>query len=191
MILVESILQFTNIPSEAPEWSSSGKIELENLLVQYNPTLPMVLKGITCTFPGEKKIGVVGRTGSGKSTLIQALFRVVEPSGGRILIGGVDISKIGKVVEYDSARRLLEDSCSSFSNKREVKRNDRVKWISLALPCTVILYVNVAIYALFGHMNIHNPRSVLIAVHLCMIAEGIINHVDVDKLDTPQLSPHS
>lgn len=95
MILVESILQFTNIPSEAPEWSSSGKIELENLLVQYNPTLPMVLKGITCTFPGEKKIGVVGRTGSGKSTLIQALFRVVEPSGGRILIGGVDISKIG------------------------------------------------------------------------------------------------
>lgn len=95
MISVERILQFTNIPSEAPEWSSSGKIELENLLVQYNPTLPMVLKGITCTFPGEKKIGVVGRTGSGKSTLIQALFRVVEPSGGRILIDGVDISMIG------------------------------------------------------------------------------------------------
>ncbi|KAK9191721.1 hypothetical protein WN943_020336 [Citrus x changshan-huyou] len=58
-------------------------------------------------------------------------------------------------------------------------------------PIGVILYVNVALYALFGHMNIHNPRSVLIAVHLCMIAEGIINHVDVDKLDTPQLSPHS
>ncbi|GAY44020.1 hypothetical protein CUMW_079090 [Citrus unshiu] len=105
MISVERILQFTNIPSEAPlviknsrpspEWPSSGKIELENLLVQYNPTLPMVLKGITCTFPGEKKIGVVGRTGSGKSTLIQALFRVVEPSGGRILIDGVDISMIG------------------------------------------------------------------------------------------------
>ncbi|KAI9169292.1 hypothetical protein LWI28_010281 [Acer negundo] len=56
----------------------------------------MVLEGITCTFPGEKKIGVVGRTGSRKSALIQApLFRVVEPSGGRILIDGVDISKIG------------------------------------------------------------------------------------------------
>lgn len=105
MISVERILQFTNIPSEAPlviedcrpnpEWPTVGKIELENLHVQYNPALPMVLKGINCTFPGRKKIGVVGRTGSGKSTLIQALFRVVEPSGGQILIDGVDICKIG------------------------------------------------------------------------------------------------
>ncbi|XP_061994727.1 putative ABC transporter C family member 15 [Rosa rugosa] len=105
MISVERILQFTNIPSEAPlviedcrpnpEWPTVGKIELENLQVQYDPALPMVLKGISCTFPGQKKIGVVGRTGSGKSTLIQALFRVVEPSGGHILIDGVDISKIG------------------------------------------------------------------------------------------------
>ncbi|CAL8993869.1 unnamed protein product [Prunus brigantina] len=105
MISVERILQFTHIPSEAPlviedcrpvpEWPMAGKIELENIHVQYNPALPTVLKGITCTFPGGKKIGVVGRTGSGKSTLIQALFRIVEPSGGQILIDGVDISKIG------------------------------------------------------------------------------------------------
>ncbi|PQM42316.1 putative ABC transporter C family member 15 [Prunus yedoensis var. nudiflora] len=105
MISVERILQFTKIPIEAPlviedsrpvpEWPMAGKIEIENLRVQYNPALPTVLKGITCTFPGGKKIGIVGRTGSGKSTLIQALFRIVEPSGGQILIDGVDISKIG------------------------------------------------------------------------------------------------
>lgn len=105
MISVERILQFTDIPSEAPlviehcrpkpKWPINGEIEFEDLHVQYTPALPMVLKGITCTFPGEKKIGVVGRTGSGKSTLIQALFRIVEPSRGRILIDGLDISTIG------------------------------------------------------------------------------------------------
>lgn len=105
MISVERILQYTKIPSEAPlvidncrpepDWPINGTIELENLIVQYNPALPTVLKGITCTFPGKRKIGVVGRTGSGKSTLIQALFRVVEPSEGRILIDGFDISKMG------------------------------------------------------------------------------------------------
>ncbi|KAF1876326.1 hypothetical protein Lal_00029674 [Lupinus albus] len=105
MISVERILQFSSIPSEAPlviqdcrpepEWPRDGKIELLNLHIQYDPAAPMILKGITCTFPGQKKIGVVGRTGSGKSTLVQALFRVVEPLKGWILIDGVHISKIG------------------------------------------------------------------------------------------------
>ncbi|KAF5201130.1 ABC transporter ATP-binding protein/permease VMR1 [Thalictrum thalictroides] len=105
MISVERILQFSNIPSEAPleiegciphrDWPMNGTIDIENLHVRYSPSLPMILKGINCTIPGNKKIGVVGRTGSGKSTLIQALFRVVEASDGRIMIGGVDISNLG------------------------------------------------------------------------------------------------
>ncbi|KAI5007080.1 hypothetical protein ZWY2020_047028 [Hordeum vulgare] len=105
MISVERIFQFTNIPSESPlviencrpmeTWPWCGTIQIEALQIQYSPDMPMVLKGMNCTFPGEKKIGVVGRTGSGKSTLIQALFRVVEPSAGRIFIDGVDISLLG------------------------------------------------------------------------------------------------
>ncbi|OAY80458.1 ABC transporter C family member 3 [Ananas comosus] len=105
MISVERILQLSNIPSEAPlviedcrpaeQWPKYGTIELDNLHVQYSPSLPMVLKGISCTFPAEKKIGVVGRTGSGKSTLIQTLFRVVEPTEGRILIDRTDITRLG------------------------------------------------------------------------------------------------
>ncbi|KAG5604952.1 hypothetical protein H5410_026444 [Solanum commersonii] len=105
MISVERILQLSDVPSEAPliieksgpkpDWLLKGRIDIKNLHVQYSPDLPRVLKGITCTFPEGKKIGVVGRTGSGKSTLIQSLFRVVESSEGCILIDGIDISKIG------------------------------------------------------------------------------------------------
>lgn len=65
------------------------------LQIRYAEHLPSVLKNINCTFPGKRKIGVVGRTGSGKSTLIQALFRIVEPTDGSIVIDGLDICKIG------------------------------------------------------------------------------------------------
>ena len=55
----------------------------------------MVIKGITLSISGGEKIGVVGRTGSGKSTLIQVLFRLVEPTGGKIIIDGIDIAALG------------------------------------------------------------------------------------------------
>lgn len=54
-----------------------------------------MLKGITLDIEGGEKVGVVGRTGSGKSTLIQVLFRLVEPSEGRIIIDGIDICTLG------------------------------------------------------------------------------------------------
>ncbi|GLJ18146.1 hypothetical protein SUGI_0320540 [Cryptomeria japonica] len=105
IISVERILQYSCLPSEAPlvieksrpnfDWPVKGTIELYDLQVRYGPHLPLVLKGLTCTFPGGMKVGVVGRTGSGKSTLIQALFRIVEPARGKILIDNVDVSEIG------------------------------------------------------------------------------------------------
>jgi ABC-type multidrug transport system fused ATPase/permease subunit len=63
--------------------------------VRYRPNTPLVLKGISLTIEGGEKVGVVGRTGSGKSTLIQVLFRLIEPSAGKIIIDGINISNIG------------------------------------------------------------------------------------------------
>ncbi|KAL4375617.1 hypothetical protein HN51_009570 [Arachis hypogaea] len=105
IVSVERINQYMYIPSEAPEviegnrppvnWPDAGKVEISNLQIRYRANGPLVLHGITCTFEGGHKIGIVGRTGSGKSTLISALFRLVEPAGGRIVMDGVDISSIG------------------------------------------------------------------------------------------------
>lgn len=63
--------------------------------VRYRHDTPLVLQGISCTFEGGHKIGIVGRTGSGKTTLIGALFRLVEPAGGKIIIDGLNIATIG------------------------------------------------------------------------------------------------
>ncbi|KAL9430732.1 hypothetical protein AB3S75_026014 [Citrus x aurantiifolia] len=105
MVSVERIKQFTEIPSEAawkmedrlppPNWPAHGNVDLIDLQVRYRSNTPLVLKGITLSIHGGEKIGVVGRTGSGKSTLIQVFFRLVEPSGGRIIIDGIDISLLG------------------------------------------------------------------------------------------------
>ncbi|KAI0491898.1 hypothetical protein KFK09_026160 [Dendrobium nobile] len=105
IISVERIKQFMHIPPEPPaviddsrpppSWPLDGRIDFQNLKIKYKPTAPFVLKGITCTFSAGNKIGVVGRTGSGKTTLISALFRLIDPAEGRILIDSIDICSIG------------------------------------------------------------------------------------------------
>ncbi|XP_045792714.1 ABC transporter C family member 8-like [Trifolium pratense] len=105
IISVERINQFIHIPAEPAaivdnnrppsSWPSKGKIDLQGLEIRYRPNAPLVLKGITCTFHEGSRVGVVGRTGSGKSTLISGLFRLVEPSTGDILIDGINICSIG------------------------------------------------------------------------------------------------
>ncbi|XP_030440905.2 ABC transporter C family member 10-like [Syzygium oleosum] len=105
IISVERLEQYMHIQSEAPEviedsrpapdWPSSGKVEIYDLKVRYRPDSPFVLHGISCKIKGGHKIGIVGRTGSGKTTLISALFRLVEPTDGKIFVDGLDITTIG------------------------------------------------------------------------------------------------
>jgi len=105
IISVERVNQYMDIPSEAaeiieenrpaPDWPQVGTVDLRDLKIRYRQDAPLVLHGITCTFDGGDKIGIVGRTGSGKTTLIGALFRLVEPTGGKIIIDSIDITTIG------------------------------------------------------------------------------------------------
>ncbi|KAF8273331.1 P-loop containing nucleoside triphosphate hydrolase protein [Lactarius quietus] len=88
-------------PHEIPEqkpvapWPSNGKVEIKEAVLKYRPELPLVLKGLSMSVEGGEKIGIVGRTGAGKSSIMVALFRIVELVSGSISIDGVDISKLG------------------------------------------------------------------------------------------------
>ncbi|PGH16379.1 hypothetical protein AJ80_05229 [Polytolypa hystricis UAMH7299] len=82
-------------PMEVPNsWPEMGKIEFENVSMRYRDGLPLVLNGLNLTVASGERIGIVGRTGAGKSSIMSALFRLTELASGRIHIDGVDIAKI-------------------------------------------------------------------------------------------------
>ena len=105
IVSVERIQEYAELPSEAPahipetapqeNWPTAGDISIENIVMRYRPELEPVIKGLSAhILPGEK-VGVVGRTGAGKSSLVLCLMRIIELEKGRIVIDGADISKIG------------------------------------------------------------------------------------------------
>uniref|UniRef100_A0A3P9K0Y3 ATP-binding cassette, sub-family C (CFTR/MRP), member 2 n=1 Tax=Oryzias latipes TaxID=8090 RepID=A0A3P9K0Y3_ORYLA len=104
IVAVERVSEYTEIENEAkwitdcrpPEkWPDEGKLQFIDYKVRYRPGLDLVLHGITCNIASSEKIGIVGRTGAGKSSLTNCLFRIIEAAEGRILIDDVDISTIG------------------------------------------------------------------------------------------------
>ncbi|GAA6040411.1 hypothetical protein NBRC10512_001368 [Rhodotorula toruloides] len=103
MVGVERTKEFSEIKQEAAEiveprppahWPT-GNIEVKNLHIRYAPELPDVLHGLTFSVKAGEKIGIVGSTGCGKSTLAASFFRFVEAHSGAIVVDGIDISKIG------------------------------------------------------------------------------------------------
>ena len=86
-----------------------GKIEFVNLYVRYRPDSQLVLKNINFTIEPGQKIGIVGRTGSGKTTLCLSLFRILEASTGKILIDNQDISQIGLELLRESIAFIPQD----------------------------------------------------------------------------------
>jgi ABC-type multidrug transport system fused ATPase/permease subunit len=114
---VERVVEYLHLPQEPPAiietsrppayWpSSSAKdalIRVDDLSVKYAPELPAVLHNVSFSLGGRERVGLLGRTGSGKSTLVTSILRFVEPQSGKIIIDGIDISKIGI---YDLRSRL-------------------------------------------------------------------------------------
>lgn len=76
-------------------WPMEGRLEIEGLVVGYDADLPPVLRGLSFKITKNQRVGVVGRTGAGKSSLTLAIFRFLEAREGSIRIDGIDISKIG------------------------------------------------------------------------------------------------
>lgn len=81
-------------PAPPPNWPSAGCVEFSNASLRYRDGLPLVLKSLSVRIDAGFKVGIVGRTGSGKSTIMLALFRMVELAEGTIQFDGVDISSL-------------------------------------------------------------------------------------------------
>ncbi|KAF7881233.1 uncharacterized protein EAF02_007124 [Botrytis sinoallii] len=113
IVSVERVLEYARLPSEAPEvihrhrppisWPASGGVNFNNYSTRYREGLDLVLKNVNLDIKPHEKIGVVGRTGAGKSSLTLALLRIIEPSEGNISIDALNTSTIGLL---DLRRRL-------------------------------------------------------------------------------------
>ncbi|XP_031130031.1 ABC transporter C family member 12-like [Ipomoea triloba] len=121
---VERVGTYIDLTSEAPDviesnrpppgWPSSGLIKFEDVVLRYRSELPPVLHGLSFTIFSSKKVGIVGRTGAGKSSMINALFRIVELEKGRILIDDYHIANLG-LKDLRSALSLIPQTPVLFS----------------------------------------------------------------------------
>eukprot|EP00357_Protocruzia_adherens_P031519 CAMPEP_0115001824 /NCGR_PEP_ID=MMETSP0216-20121206/17633_1 /TAXON_ID=223996 /ORGANISM="Protocruzia adherens, Strain Boccale" /LENGTH=1370 /DNA_ID=CAMNT_0002367287 /DNA_START=20 /DNA_END=4132 /DNA_ORIENTATION=+ len=105
MVSVERTHAYTQVEHESniigekeaittTEWPSEGKIVFSNYSVRYRQETPLVLKNLTCTIQPGEKVGIVGRSGAGKTTITLSLFRILNAASGSITIDGLDISKV-------------------------------------------------------------------------------------------------
>ncbi|XP_021347158.1 multidrug resistance-associated protein 1-like [Mizuhopecten yessoensis] len=105
IVSAERVVEYTDLPAEAewirhyfrppPKWPNSGTVKFEGFTTRYRPGLDLVLRGIDCQILSGEKIGIVGRTGAGKSSLTVALFRLIESASGAISIDGLRTSDLG------------------------------------------------------------------------------------------------
>lgn len=126
---VEAEFRSSNPPVES--WPVSGEIVFKDVNMSYRPGLPLVLTNLNLHVRGGERIGVVGRTGAGKSSILAALYRINELVSGSIVIDGLDISKIGLHELRGKLSIIPQDpSMSKFESNKIIRtdRNSSVCW---------------------------------------------------------------
>ncbi|KAL1748165.1 hypothetical protein HDZ31DRAFT_30137 [Schizophyllum fasciatum] len=124
---VERVVEYLDLPQEPPAviedhrppayWpsaSSESLVSVEDLWIRYSPELPPVIQNVSFELRGGERVGLLGRTGSGKSTLAMSLLRFVDPSSGKIIIDGIDITTIG-VQDLRSRITFIPQDATLFS----------------------------------------------------------------------------
>ncbi|XP_020807936.1 multidrug resistance-associated protein 1 isoform X15 [Drosophila serrata] len=124
--------------SKPKNWPEEGRVEFQNFQVRYREGLDLVLRGVSFNIKGGEKVGIVGRTGAGKSSLTLALFRIIEAAGGRISIDGVDIATMGLHMLRSRLTIIPQDPVLFSGSLRinldpfEIKTDDEI-WKALEL----------------------------------------------------------
>ncbi|XP_062839294.1 ATP-binding cassette sub-family C member 9 isoform X6 [Anolis carolinensis] len=125
--------------SQVPkDWPQEGEIKIENLCVRYENNLKPVLKHVKAYIKPGQKVGICGRTGSGKSSLSLAFFRMVDIFDGRIVIDGIDISKLPLDMLRSRLSIILQDpilfsGSIRFNLDPECKCTDDTLWEALEI----------------------------------------------------------
>ena len=123
IVSVERIKEYQEVAQEAPSktdrdpssnWPMFGSITFDKYSTRYRPGLDLVLSNISCKIESGEKVGIVGRTGAGKSSITLSLFRLIEKVSGKILIDNVDISEIG-LTRLRSALTIIPQDPVIFS----------------------------------------------------------------------------
>ena len=111
-------------------WPSKGNIQFQNVSLRYSKATSLVLKNIDFNIMAKSKVGIVGRTGAGKSSLITALLRLTELDEGNILIDGLDISKVS-LANLRSAIAVIPQDPILFQGNPDILPKKVIYFISL------------------------------------------------------------